>query len=107
MASRSRVRAVPCGRAAFTPGCVGGPVFARSTLSLQVENLVENEYREVPAALMDEIMRFLRPLSRKLMRALTRNVARDAVRVLDVRFDAQELLMRRPVVVVLPSSLRR
>jgi len=47
---------------------------------LQVENLVENEYREVPAALMDEIMRFLPPLSRKLM--------------------------RRPVV-VLPSSLRR
>jgi hypothetical protein len=47
---------------------------------------------------MNEITRFVRPLSRKLLRALNRNVARDPVRVLDVLFDVQQLLLPRLMV---------
>jgi len=67
---------------------------------LQVENIIENQGGEVPADLMEEIVQFVRPLSRKLLRALTRNVTRDPVRVLDVLFDTQQLLMPRPPLVV-------
>lgn len=66
---------------------------------LQVENIIENQSSELPADLMDEIVQFVRPVSRKLVRALTRNVERDPVRVLDVLFDAQQLLMPRPPIV--------
>ena len=70
---------------------------------LQVENIIENQYPEVPPDLMAEIVEFVRPLSRKLLRALTRNVARDPVRVLDVLFDAQQILMPRPTLTVVAS----
>ena len=63
---------------------------------LQVENLIEGKHQTMPDDLMDEIIRFVRPLSRKLHRALVRNITRDPVRVLDVLFDAQQLLMARP-----------
>lgn len=63
---------------------------------LQVENLIESKHHVMPEMLMDEIMRFVRPISRKLYRALSRNITRDPVRVLDVLFDAQQLLMARP-----------
>jgi len=59
---------------------------------LQVENLIEGRHPAIPEGLMDEISHFVRPLSRKLHRVLSRNVTRDPVRVLDVLFDAQELL---------------
>jgi hypothetical protein len=63
---------------------------------LAVENLIEGRHAALPEPLMDDIMRFVRPLSRKLHRVLSRNIARDPVRVLDVLFDAQQLLMARP-----------
>ncbi len=47
---------------------------------------------------MDEITRFVRPLSRKLLRALSRNVTGDPVRVLDVLFGCQQLLLPRLIV---------
>jgi hypothetical protein len=47
---------------------------------------------------MDEIVRFTRPFSRKLLRALNKNVGRDPVRVLDVLFDLQQLLLPRLLV---------
>src|SRR3989442_12572730 len=62
---------------------------------LQVENLIEGRHPAIPESLMDEIMRFVRPLSRKLHRVLSRNITRNPVRVLDVLFDAQQLLMAR------------
>ena len=65
---------------------------------LSVEDLIENQRGPVPAPLMDEITRFVRPTSRKLLRALNRNVARDPVRVLDVLFDVQQLLLPRLMV---------
>jgi hypothetical protein len=65
---------------------------------LCVEDIIENKRGAVPAPLMDEITRFVRPLSRKLLRALNRNVTRDPVRVLDVLFDAQQLLLPRLLV---------
>ncbi|MEO6795742.1 MAG: hypothetical protein ABI401_07910 [Candidatus Dormibacter sp.] len=65
---------------------------------LCVEDLIEKRRGEVPAALMDQIVRFVRPLSRKLLRALNRNVTRDPVRVLDVLFDVQQLLLPRLMV---------
>lgn len=65
---------------------------------LSVEDIIESRRGEVPAALMDEIIRFVRPISRKLLRALNRNVTRDPVRVLDVLFDVQQLLLPRLMV---------
>jgi hypothetical protein len=65
---------------------------------LIVETIIEQKRSEVPAALMDEIVRFVRPISRKLLRALNRNVTRDPVRVLDVLFDVQQLLLPRLLV---------
>lgn len=65
---------------------------------LQIENLIENHRSEVPPELMEEIVRFTRPFSRKLLRALNKNVTRDPVRVLDVLFDVQQLLLPRLLV---------
>jgi hypothetical protein len=65
---------------------------------LSIEDIIENRQGAVPAPLIDEITRFVRPLSRKLLRALNRNVTRDPVRVLDVLFDAQQLLLPRLMV---------
>ena len=65
---------------------------------LCIEDIIENRRGAVPAPLMDEIARFVRPLSRKLLRALNRNVTRDPVRVLDVLFDVQQLLLPRLMV---------
>jgi hypothetical protein len=65
---------------------------------LCIEDIIENRRGAVPAALMDEITRFVRPLSRKLLRALNRNVTSDPVRVLDVLFDCQQLLLPRLMV---------
>jgi len=64
---------------------------------LSIEDVIENR-RAVPAPLMDEITQFVRPLSRKLLRALNRNITRDPVRVLDVLFDVQQLLLPRLMV---------
>ena len=65
---------------------------------LAIEDLIEHRRGPVPAALMDEITRFTRPISRKLLRALNRNLTRDPVRVLDVLFDVQQLLLPRLMV---------
>ena len=65
---------------------------------LSVEDIIENRRGPVPSPLMDEITQFVRPLSRKLLRALNRNVTRDPVRVLDVLFDVQQLLLPRLMV---------
>lgn len=65
---------------------------------LCIEDIIENRRGSVPAPLMDEITRFVRPLSRKLLRSLNRNVTGDPVRVLDVLFDCQQLLLPRLMV---------
>jgi hypothetical protein len=65
---------------------------------LRVEDIIEKRRGEVPPALMDQIVRFVRPISRKLLRALNRNATRDPVRVLDVLFDVQQLLLPRLMV---------
>ncbi len=65
---------------------------------LVVETVIEQKRSEVPPALMDEIVRFVRPISRKLLRALNRNLTHDPVRVLDVLFDVQQLLLPKLLV---------
>lgn len=65
---------------------------------LIVEDIIENRRGPVPTELMDEIVRFTRPISRKLLRALNRNASRDPVRVLDVLFGLQQLLLPRLMV---------
>jgi len=65
---------------------------------LRVEDIIEKRRGEVPPPLIDQITRFVRPISRKLVRALNRNVTRDPVRVLDVLFDVQQLLLPRLMV---------
>ena len=58
-----------------------------------VENMLEEEREFVPEPLIREIAAFLREVNPKLHRALLRNRAREASRVLDVLFDAQELVL--------------
>jgi hypothetical protein len=58
-----------------------------------VEGMLEEEQRTVPELLVREIGSVLRDVDPKLHRALLRNRAREASRVLDVLFDAQEYLL--------------
>ena len=60
-----------------------------------VEGMLEGDQRVVPEPLVKEIARFLREVDPKLHRTLLRNRTRDASRVLDVLFDAQEFLLPR------------
>ena len=59
----------------------------------QVEGMLEEDQRIVPEPLIKEIASFLREVDPKLHRALLRNRTREASRVLDVLFDAQEYLL--------------
>ncbi len=65
-----------------------------------VEGMLEGEQRTVPEQLVKQIAGFLRAVDPKLHRALLRNRSRDAARVLDVIFNAQESLVPRPAEVV-------
>jgi hypothetical protein len=58
-----------------------------------IEGMLEGDERTVPETLVKEIGSFLRDVDPKLHRALLRNRAREASRVLDVLFDAQEYLL--------------
>jgi hypothetical protein len=60
-----------------------------------VESMLEEDRRTVPEPLVREISVFLRSVDPKLQRSLLRNRAREASRVLDVLFDAQEALLPR------------
>ena len=59
-----------------------------------VELLLERDERTVPEPLFREIGDFVREQTPSLHRKLRRNRRRDAVRVLDLLFDAQEELNR-------------
>ena len=59
----------------------------------QVECMLEVDQREVPEPLIKEIAPYLRALDPKLHRSLLRNRTREASRVLDILFDAQERLL--------------
>ena len=58
-----------------------------------VECMLEADQREVPEPLIKEIAPYLRALDPKLHRSLLRNRTREASRVLDILFDAQERLL--------------
>ena len=58
-----------------------------------VETMLEGDQRTVPEPLVKEIAGFLRGIDPKLHRNLLRNRSREAARVLDVLFDAQEHLL--------------
>jgi hypothetical protein len=60
-----------------------------------IENMLEENQRTVPEPLVREIGTFVRALNPKLHRHLQRNRNREASRVLDVIFDAQEELLPR------------
>lgn len=59
----------------------------------EVESMLEEDRRTVPEPLIKQMASFLRELDPKLHRALLRNREREASRVLDVLFDAQQTLM--------------
>ena len=63
----------------------------------QIEAMLEEDERTVPEPMVRDIATFLRSFDNKLHRSLLRNRAREASRVLDVLFDAQESLLPRPV----------
>src|SRR6058998_3575433 len=62
-----------------------------------VEAILEQDRKTVPEPLVTEIAEFVEDIDPKLRRDLVRNRARSATRVLDVLFEAQELLMPRTV----------
>lgn len=64
-------------------------------LLLQMEELIESGRAQIPPPLLDQVLRFVRPLSRKLFRHLVQQRP-EPVRVLDIIFDAQQLLLERP-----------
>lgn len=59
----------------------------------EVEAMLEEDRRTVPEPVVREIASFLRQFDPKLHRSLLRNREREASRVLDVLFDAQESLL--------------
>lgn len=61
----------------------------------QIEDMLENDRKSVPQALLDEIAEFLFEIDPKLHRDLMRIRGRNAARILDLLFDAQEELMPR------------
>jgi hypothetical protein len=63
----------------------------------QIETLLERDRTTVPEPLVGEIADFLIGVDPKLHRDLVRNGGREAVRVLDVLFEAQETLLPRVV----------
>ena len=63
----------------------------------QVEAMLEQDHKTVPEPLVSEIAEFVQDIDPKLRRDLARNRGRSATRVLDVLFDAQEVLMPRTV----------
>jgi hypothetical protein len=65
------------------------------TYMWQVEEMLEAGCEHVPDPLVIEIARFVRPVSRRLARVLTRDPERNPVQVLDVLFDVQERIQRQ------------
>jgi hypothetical protein len=63
----------------------------------EVETMLERDRQTVPADLLDEIGDFVGRIDPKLRHSLMRNVSREPVAVLDVLFDAQELVLPRAV----------
>jgi hypothetical protein len=61
----------------------------------EIESMLEEDQRTVPETLVKDIAGFMRELDPKLHRALLRNRTRDASRVLDILFDAQEYMLPR------------
>ena len=61
----------------------------------EIECMLEEDRRTVPEPLLREMATFLRDVDPKLHRAMLRNRTRDASRVLDILFDAQEYMLPR------------
>lgn len=59
----------------------------------EVECMLERDRRTVPEALVGEIGDFVGRIDPKLRNSLMRNEDREAVAVLDVLFDAQEVVL--------------
>lgn len=63
---------------------------------LRIEDMLEDDRRVVPEALIKEIAAFLRKEAPPLYRDLLRSRERDAARFIDILFDAQEYVRTRP-----------
>jgi hypothetical protein len=61
----------------------------------QIEDMLEDDRRTVPEPLVKEISSFLRREAPPLHRDLVRSHERDAARILDILFDAQDSLRSR------------
>ena len=58
-----------------------------------IESMLEHDRHTVPEALVGEIGDFVQRIDPKLQQSLLRNRDREAARVLDVIFDAQEAVL--------------
>lgn len=71
----------------------------------QVETLIERDDRVVPEPLIGEIARFVRKLDPRLLGRLRRNSKREASRVLDVLFEAEEQFLPGKPLVSRPEAV--
>lgn len=58
----------------------------------QIEDMLEDDRRTIPESLYRELAAFLRRHAPALHKTLVRSKTRDAAQVLDIVFDAQEVL---------------
>jgi hypothetical protein len=63
----------------------------------EVEAMLEHDRHTVPEALVGEIGDFVGQIDPKLRNSLMRNADREAAAVLDVLFDAQEVVLPRAI----------
>jgi hypothetical protein len=63
----------------------------------EVEGMLEHDRHTVPEALVGEIGDFVGQIDPKLRNSLMRNADREAAAVLDVLFDAQEVVLPRAI----------
>jgi hypothetical protein len=64
----------------------------------EVEGMLEHDRHTVPESLVGEIGEFVGQIDPKLRNSLMRNADREAAAVLDVLFDAQEVVLPRATV---------
>ena len=59
----------------------------------QLESMLERDERVVPEPFVKVVSRYVRPIDAKLYRSIRRNRERDAVKLLDTLFDAQQAVL--------------
>ena len=73
-----------------------GPHRARAQLDawiVHLESMLEKDEKVVPEPFVRVVSRFVLPIDARLYRSVRRNRERDAVKLLDILFEAQQALL--------------